>query len=833
MNSINRSNKEQRFLDELEALFTGAEVAGDSGFVNLMRIKSNYFRSILPILMAGINEKTKQNSSFREELFDKLYTFFNRYFCESGSIYFRHLPVFSKIYERVYVDGKDIALSWKTRMLYYVKSDVLVRSMPIELKDDEKPSNIKRFYFDASSCEHKQNNERSGFVFAFEAIKTKAKNKIININVSYSRRGKKTNADDIIKKARKAGIPLADDQLQKAINVFCRQTEVDFFINKDAKDFLREQFDLWAYKYIFQEETVFEEQRIREIQAIKDTAYNIIDFISQFEDELRKIWEKPKFVRGMNYVVTIDKLPDALLGKIIRHSGAASQIKEWRELGIVKGKFSINDIFVDRQSLSEKNGVVGKYRFLPLDTRHFKDLELSILSALGNLDKVLDGELVHSENWQALNSLQNKYRKKVTCIYIDPPFNLGSSDQFDYRTNYKDSCWATMLENRLVLAREFLADDGGIFVRCDHNGNFIVRLLMDEIFGGNNHRNEIVVKRTRTLKGESKRFATSQDSLYLYSKDISQFIFEGYRKLKPEKEWKWATMHLPGERKDKELLYRNFSGINGPKKLKAPEGRRWILGQEALDDAISRKLVRMNEKKKVPEFFNKDETLGTNWLDISGYAKDWKFQTGNSEKLLERSIKSITKEKSLCLDFFSGSATTQAVAHKLGRKWLGIEMGEQFHKVVLPRLKKVLSGHKSGISSMTKYEGGGAFKYYALEQYEETLRNARFKDGEQLELDSVKSPFEQYVFFGDEKLAYAIKSLKKNKLEINLHNLYPNIDIAESLANILGKTIRARTVDKVTFSDGSVEKINPAKMTAKEQQHFIALMKPYLWWGSK
>ncbi len=141
--------KEKRFLNELETLFTGADVEGDSGFVNLMRMKRAYFRSIRPQLMARIDRWAEKHTAFREELFGKLYTFFHRYFCESGSIYFRHLPAFAKTYERVYADGQDVTLSWKTRMLYYVKSDVLVRSMPVELSEEGKPYNTRRFYFDA------------------------------------------------------------------------------------------------------------------------------------------------------------------------------------------------------------------------------------------------------------------------------------------------------------------------------------------------------------------------------------------------------------------------------------------------------------------------------------------------------------------------------------------------------------------------------------------------------------------------------------------------------------------------------------------------------------
>ena len=167
---MNDKVKENRFLEALQALFTGAEVEGESGFINLMRIKQEYFKSIRPKLMEEIDARTEKDTAFREELFDKLYTFFSRYFCESGSIYFRHLPAFSKIYERVYTGDEDVALSWKTRMLYYVKSDILVRSMPVKLEDRENPSRKRLFYFDASQIEHKRNNEQREFVFEFAKV---------------------------------------------------------------------------------------------------------------------------------------------------------------------------------------------------------------------------------------------------------------------------------------------------------------------------------------------------------------------------------------------------------------------------------------------------------------------------------------------------------------------------------------------------------------------------------------------------------------------------------------------------------------------------------------
>ena len=194
--------------------------------------------------------------------------------------------------------------------------------------------------------------------------------------------------------------------------------------------------------------------------------------------------------------------------------------------------------------------------------------------------------------------------------------------------------------------------------------------------------------------------------------------------------------------------------------------------------------------------------------------------------------------KGIILDYFAGSGTTAHAVINLNRedggrrKYLLIEMGEYFHTVLLPRIKKIIYSKDWKDGRPVSHEGSSHFlKYYTLEQYEETLRKSHYEDGEQLELDSTKSPFEQYVFFADDKLGGAVKAQKNGKLKINLQGLYKDIDIGESLANILGKTIRKRTADSVTFSDNTTERTNPANMTEKEKQHFISLIKPYLWWG--
>jgi len=201
------------------------------------------------------------------------------------------------------------------------------------------------------------------------------------------------------------------------------------------------------------------------------------------------------------------------------------------------------------------------------------------------------------------------------------------------------------------------------------------------------------------------------------------------------------------------------------------------------------------------------------------------FKTQKPEELLRRIIESSSNKSDLILDFFLGSGTTTAVAHKLGRKWLGVEMGEHFYSVVLPRMKKVLAYDKGGISKEVKeYQGGGFFKYYELEQYEETLANCKYEDGDLFNTPG-KSPYQEYVFMKDEKMLKAMEiDYKNNKVKVDLSKLYSNIDIAETLSNLTGKWIKwIKKVNdaEVEFEDGT--KINTEDLDYK-------LIKSLIWW---
>jgi len=818
---------EEKFYKSLEDLFVGAKIEGEGGFVNLIKIKSSYYSKIKQLLQKDIEEALTKYPKFRDELFDKLYSFFSRYFTKSGSIYFNYTPFFQNVYDKVYTDDKDVILFWKTRMLYYVKTDRVFKNLKVELEDK---GNIYRFFFDVSKLEYKKANEKRDIVYE---LKNVSEDGIIFFDVYYSERGRQTNFDEIKKKLKEKEIKINDEILEKAFSTFEAQSEVDYFINKNANEFLKEQFKIWLYQYVYHEETEWPKERIDQLQILKNIAFKLIDFISQFEDELVKIWNKPKFVLNSNYVITLDRIIKQdkekgikIIQKIQKHKNFKEQIKEWIELEILEKE-------VDNLLEKTLNGYELKeeYQFLPIDTKYFKDLELEILSLFDDLDQSLDGWLIKSENYQALNTILLKFKEKVQTIYIDPPFNKEQDADYLYNVKYKDATWITLLENRLQLAKDLLNEKGSIFVRCDYNGNWIVRPLMNEIFGDENFRNEMILKRTSGLpKRELLNMEVETEYLIYYAKNAEKLLFN---QLWVDREPQWMPV----------MIKYNRGGPTGKpiviegKVYPPPKGYSWAIGGEIAERIYKEGRLKIMDGK--PYVLIDKKTIGTNWTDIPGYVSPskWEFSTENHERLLKRVIETSSNTYDLVLDFFLGSGTTTAVAHKLKRKWLGIEVGEHFYTVVLPRMKKVLAYDKSGISKekdvKEKYNennAGGFFKYFEVEQYEDTLRKAKYEDSDLFSIPG-ESPYEQYIFLKDKKLLDALEiDYKNNKVKVNLSKIYPNIDIAETISNLKGKWIKRITEDEVELADydeygnlKNIEKINFKNLDYK-------LIKPLIWW---
>ena len=381
-----------------------------------------------------------------------------------------------------------------------------------------------------------------------------------------------------------------------------------------------------------------------------------------------------------------------------------------------------------------------------MDTKYLsEENRYKLLEGFENLDEVLNGELIKADNFQALNSLMPKYRGKIDLIYIDPPFNTGSD--FEYKDKFQDSTWLALMQNRLELAREFLSDKGSFYLHLDYNANYLGRELLNEIFGEENFVNEIIWNYKGTTNTNIK-FAPKHDTILYYKTKDHIFNFDDVR--------------IPYEDDDK------FSvDENGKHYMMWKKDQRYYPPQKFVNNTWA--LLGKSQY----DVWNDIPSMAT------AHGKEFlNFQTQKQEKLLQRIIQASSNENSIVFDYHLGSGTTIAAAQKLGRKWLGVEMGEHFYEVIIPRMKKVLNGFACGISKEVEFKGGGAFRYYELESYEESLENCEYKLDENNLIDYKKS----------RKL---IKALKKGEsICIDMDAYDENFDIFLTMSNLLGMKIK-------------------------------------------
>ncbi|GAA8134094.1 hypothetical protein HpDR130_13630 [Helicobacter pylori] len=805
---------EAQFYEVLENLFIGVKIedqpeslldssprAIKSGMINLLKAKSQYYHHKKQELKKLIDSKCQDNNDLKEELFDKLYSFFKRYFSTNGGIYFNDTPLYDSLYTKSDYEKcslkKDTALFYKTKDLYYVKSETIYKDFCFELE------NIL-FNFDASLLESKKYNEKVELIFDLKSIvkDTDAKTNTLNFSVTLSSKGNQTKTSEILKECFNQGVKLDEEILKKAFVKFKKQGSMDYFIHKNAQGFLKEQLDLYLFEYLFKEMTAFDAKRLNEINTIKEVALEVVSLVSEFENELCKIWNKPRFVLNSHFIVSLDKLKakNYDLNKITNHPNYPKQVKEWQDLNL-----KITDNFLENE-------------FLPLDTLYFKDLEEEVKSLFN--ENEINGTLIKSENYQALNSLKNRYKETIDCIYIDPPYNT-QNNEFVYADNFKRSSWLSMMENRLELAHSLLNDKGVMFVSIDDNEQAYLKTLMDEVFNGGGDNFDAIIWRkieeNASSGGTMKITHTirkDHEYILVYYKNKADFRTNKFLELPnfdndyknldndPRGEFKAGSISMKGTINSKNYYSVTTPGgrvvtrvwrIDKDEFNKLHEYNRIYYGKDG--NGIPQIKIFLQEMREVtPKSIF--ENLGSLY-DAKEYELGKMFDketirdmTPKSEALLQRILEISTQENNLVCDFFAGSGTTCAVAHKLKRKYIGIEMGEHFESVILPRLKKVIGGFKSG--ALKEFNKGGVVKVYELESYEEILRKIKYEDN-----DKPLAYEEQYSDLVDRKehsYTLNIKVLEKM-----------GVDIKETLENLHGVGVEFFNEKVVKFKGNDKE----------------------------
>lgn len=314
-----------------------------------------------------------------------------------------------------------------------------------------------------------------------------------------------------------------------------------------------------------------------------------------------------------------------------------------------------------------------------------------------------DNLIIKGNNLLAISSLLKVYEGKIKLIYIDPPFNTGS-DGFNYNDKFNRSSWLSFMRTRLLIAKRLLANDGSIFVHIDENQSHYLKILLDEIFNEDNFVNEIIW-RYRTYIGNVKDFYPKKhDTIFWYKK-------------KDRPNFKSSNVGNIEDTPDYDR-WKNYLNENG----------EIIYGNHPTNDSrFTAYLKKYIKQYGIPEegtviYQNCGYVVDDVWEDI--IALDAKNKTeriaefsGSGQKpeaLLQRIIDAVTKKGDVVLDFFAGSGTTCAVAHKLERKYIGIEQMDYVDSIILHRLKRVIESEQGGISQAVNWQGGGSFVYCEL-----------------------------------------------------------------------------------------------------------------------
>jgi adenine-specific DNA-methyltransferase len=354
---------------------------------------------------------------------------------------------------------------------------------------------------------------------------------------------------------------------------------------------------------------------------------------------------------------------------------------------------------------------------------------------------IFDNRLIFGDNLLALKALEQEFSGQVKCVFIDPPYNTGSAFTH-YDDGLEHSIWLGLIRDRLEIIRRLLCDDGSLWITIDDNEAHYLKVLCDEVFGRGNFIANVVWRSSDNSNNDAKTFSVDHNHMLVFSKE------PGWLSNKLDAEEKrshfknpdndprgpWFDGNPLNSPKPRENLMYDITAPNGNVIRHPANGWRWELatlkekmrtGEIRFNEAMTgiRRRTYLAEMKGLPP--------STLWIDLqrTGHNRQAKseqkalfngtgvelFGTPKPERLLQEVLNVATNEGDLVLDSFAGSGTTGAVAHKMRRRWIMVELGEHCHTYIIPRLRKVVDGvDKGGVTESTGWQGGGGFRYYRL-----------------------------------------------------------------------------------------------------------------------
>ncbi len=353
---------------------------------------------------------------------------------------------------------------------------------------------------------------------------------------------------------------------------------------------------------------------------------------------------------------------------------------------------------------------------------------------------IFDNQLIFGDNLLALKALETEFTGKVKCVFIDPPYNTGSAFTH-YDDGVEHSIWLSLMRDRLEIIRRLLSRDGSLWITIDDNEAHYLKVLCDEVFGRPNFVANVLWQK-RTSPEARLQLGAAHDHVLVYCQSAGGIKFnrlplsdeqvKNYKNPDNDPHGPWASTDFTAQGWRPNQMYklvtsagttyepppgRCWANVEPEFKRLLAEGRMWFGKDGTARPRVKNYLSEVNGVSAWSWWTNSD--VGHNQeakKEINQlFGADDAFGTPKPERLLKRIVEIATNPNDLVLDSFAGSGTTGAVAHKMGRRWIMVELGEHCHTHIIPRLKKVIDGEDpGGITKSVDWKGGGGFRYYRL-----------------------------------------------------------------------------------------------------------------------
>lgn len=828
----------------------------------------------------------KHQDELENQIFNHLFAFFSRYYDQGDFMSLRRCSKHKKY--AIPYNGEEVYLHWANSDQYYIKTgenftDYSYKhgnwTVRFKLRNaDVEQNNVKgakRFFIPkvdalALNVAHHELTlpfEYRPLVSEEEAKfgKTNIQESIIADALPHILAAAKTDADALAALAHEKRRDAENNPvrlLDHHLRTYTQKNTRDFFIHKDLKGFLERELDFYLKNEVLNLDEIKSigqgrSQRWFElIYVIKNIGGKIISLVSQIENFQRRLFKKQKFLTGVNYCLTLDRIPKEFYAEVANN---LTQVAEWRNL------FSIHE--VERNALQPGFTEPLSIEFLTahpklvIDTDLFtSDFKDRLLGSFESLDDIIDGFLLSADNNQGLPLIRPKIEGSVKCIYIDPPFNTDNDD-FVYKDSYQHSSWLTLMNRLLLMSWNLLAPDGSIAISIGSEELSHLRKLCDLIFGEQNFIALITVQRS-TVSGHktiNPGVVTISEFVVIYAKDkrnwtgntvysersrderYSSFIENRHKdvdewRLRPLLEVFAEQRGIPKKVIKKKLSERFAEEINafvythadqvcqlaivrpenvgeelkaGLARSKSEPDRVIVQKRRGYKDAYFTKgkgIIFYSDKvRQLGERQSTVERASDIWLDVM--PNDLHNEGGvelkkgkKPEAMIKRLLDLCSSEGDLVLDFFLGSGTTAAVATKTGRRWMGIEMAPYFKDKPLRRLKYVLNGESGGISKDVNWHGNGAFCYGFAESYEDALDNISFRSPPEQPLLQMDDYVINYMVDFETKDSETFLNVSKldSPFDYKLHRHGRDeqlpVDLPETFNYLIGLHVRTRRV---------------------------------------